>query len=148
MVLSRILPLGFALSAFVPASAQASALAMAGRNFDGSQAVERIRAADTNHDGTVSRAELGSYRKSQWQRLDRNGDGYFSQGDLPRFVRDRWNGEKLAGMRATYDRNKDGRISRDEFISGPTPAFDLADTNNDNRVTEAELKALLAAAGN
>ncbi|WP_067738935.1 EF-hand domain-containing protein [Novosphingobium naphthalenivorans] len=146
MALSRILPLSLALAALVPAAAQAAPPTK--RTFDGSQAIERMEAADTNHDGTVTRTELVTYRNGEWQRLDRNGDGYFSADDLPRFLRDRWNGDKLKQMRDTYDRNRDGRISRAEFTSGPTPAFDMADANHDNRVTQAELKAALAAVRN
>lgn len=148
MIHFRTLPLGFALAIFLPVAAQAASPAMAGRQFDGSQAMERMQAADANHDGAVTRAELAAYRKDEWQRLDRNGDGYFSPDDLPRFLRDRWNGDKLAQMRETLDRNRDGRISRAEFTSGPTPAFDMADTNHDNRVTQPELKAALAAVRN
>lgn len=148
MAMYRILQLGLALAAFVPSIAQAAPPVTAGRQFDGSQAIARMEAADTNHDGTVTRAELVAYRNGEWQRFDRNGDGYFSAHDLPRFLRDRWNGTKLAQMREMYDRNQDGRISRAEFTTGPTPAFDMADANHDNRVSKAELKTALAAARN
>ncbi|MCJ2179254.1 EF-hand domain-containing protein [Novosphingobium album (ex Hu et al. 2023)] len=148
MTLFRALLRGIALVAMVPFTAQAASPAMAGRQFDGSQAIERMQEADANRDGAVTRAELVTYRNGEWQRFDRNSDGYFSADDLPRFLRDRWNGGKLAQMRDTYDRNHDGRISRAEFTSGPTPAFDMADTNHDNRVSQAELKAALAAVRN
>lgn len=131
----------------VPATAHATP-ALSGRQLDGTQAIERMRAADANHDGAVTRAELVTYRNAEWKRFDRNSDGYFSVDDLPGLLRDRWNGGKLAQMRETYDRNHDGKISRDEFTSGPTPAFDMADTNNDGRVTEAELKTALATVRN
>lgn len=151
MALSRDLPFGLALAALVsstaPATAQA-APALSGRQLDGSQAIARMQDADANHDGAVTRAELVTYRNGEWQRFDRNSDGYFSADDLPGFLRDRWNGGKLAQMRETYDRNRDGRISRAEFTSGPTPAFDVADANNDNRVTQTELKAAIAAVRN
>lgn len=112
----------------------------------GGDAITRLREADANRDGTVSRAELLSYRTSQWSRFDRNGDGYFTPEDLPAFLRDRWNGGRLAEMRHSFDANRDGRISRAEFTHGPTPAFDLADANGDGRVTEAEFRAATAAA--
>lgn len=105
---------------------------------------EQLKAADVNHDGKVSRAELVSYRTTQWSRFDRNEDGFFSRDDLPGFVQDRWNGEKLVQLRRAYDRNGDDRISRTEFVSGPTPAFDAADTNGDGLVGQRELKAFAA----
>lgn len=133
-----------ALAAIVPISAMAATAHAAVPSPD--QALERMREADINHDGAISRAELLATRKSEWQRFDRNGDGYFSQDDLPAFLRDRWNGGRLAQMRTSFDANGDGRISQAEFVDGPTPAFDMADTNHDGRVTEAELKTAIAAA--
>ncbi|MBB3859571.1 Ca2+-binding EF-hand superfamily protein [Novosphingobium hassiacum] len=114
------------------------------RDFGGEEAMERLRAADTNKDGAITRQELLAHRVKEWPRLDRNGDGFFSKDDLPGFAKDRWDNGRLVTMRQTYDTNRDGRISRTEFTSGPTPAYDLADSNRDNRVTEAEIKAAIA----
>lgn len=105
---------------------------------------EQLKAADRNNDGQVSRPELVGYRTTRWTRLDRNGDGYFSRDDLPGFVQSRWDGENLVQLRRAYDRDGDGRISRREFVGGPTPAFDAADTNRDGLVSEAELRAMSA----
>lgn len=107
-------------------------------------AIAQLRDADRNNDGQVSRAELVGYRSTQWTRFDRNTDGYFSRDDLPGFVQNRWDGDKLVQLRRAYDRDGDGRISRAEFVGGPTPAFDAADTNRDGLVNEAELQAMAA----
>lgn len=40
---------------------------------------------------------------------------------------------------AYFDLNKDGEITRAEFIGHPNPFFILYDTNKDCRVTAAEL---------
>jgi len=133
------------LALAVLASALPAIAIAAPRKFDHSEASERLREADANHDGVVTRAELLTYRAKQWQRFDRNGDGYFSQGDLPSFLADRWNGGRIAQMRDAFDANHDGRISRAEFVNGPTPGFDMADANHDGRVTQAELDAATAA---
>lgn len=109
--------------------------------------VDQLRQADTNHDGAVTRAEFAAWRAGQWQRMDRNGDGYFSREDLPAPLRDRWDSSRLAKLRDDFDRNHDGRISRDEFVNGPTPGFDMADANHDGVVTEAELQAAEARLG-
>lgn len=108
--------------------------------------MEQFKAADRNNDGQVSRAELVNYRSTQWARIDRNGDGYFSRQDLPGFAQGRWDGEKIVGLRQMYDRNNDGRISRAEFVDGPSPAFDAADTNDDGVVNAAEMRSLAAQA--
>lgn len=143
-VRNRLSLCAIALAGIVPAGAMAAPAHAAVPSPD--QALERMREADTNHDGAVSRAELLAWRKSQWQRLDRNGDGYFTKDDLPRFLQDRWKNGRLGQMLGSFDTNHDGRISEAEFVGGPTLAFDMADTNHDGQVTEAELEAVLAAA--
>lgn len=140
----KIMP-ALALVALTPVIAEAAPSGRSSRDFGGEEALDRIRAADTNKDGVITRPELLQHRAAEWPRLDRNGDGYFSKDDLPGFARDRWNSGRLATMRQTYDTNRDGRISRTEFSSGPTPAYDMADANRDGRVTEAEIKAAIAA---
>ncbi|PEQ10724.1 hypothetical protein B2G71_20620 [Novosphingobium sp. PC22D] len=111
-------------------------------------AMERLRAADTNGDGAVSRAEFLAMRASQWQRFDRDSDGYFSRDDLPGFAQKRWDGDRISTLRQEFDTNRDGRISRAEFVDGPTTLFDLADTDRDGRVTEAEAQAMTERAEN
>lgn len=128
----------------VPALANAAPAARLSRDFGGEEALERLRAADKNKDGAITRQELLAHRVKEWPRLDRNGDGSFSKDDLPGFAKDRWDSGRLVTMRQTYDMNRDGRISRTEFTSGPTPAYDMADSNRDNRVTEAEIRAAIA----
>jgi len=110
------------------------------------KALAQLRDADRNGDGKVSRAELISYRTTQWSRLDRNGDNFISRDDLPGFAQDRWNSQRFVDLRRQFDHNGDDRISRAEFVNGPTPAFDMADANHDGFVSEAELRAAAAKA--
>jgi hypothetical protein len=105
------------------------------------RAQDQLRAADKNGDGAVSRAEFIEHRASQWSKMDRNGDGYFSKADLPSFAQSRWDGERLADLRRQFDTDGDGRLSRAELVSGPTPVFDAADRDNNNIVTKAEMQA-------
>lgn len=131
--MTRIRFLVLVLASALPASLGASA--------PSSQLLDQLREADANHDGVVTRAEFGAWRAGQWQRMDRNGDGYFTSDDLPTFVRDRWNSDRLVQLREDFDRNHDGRISRAEFVNGPMPGFDFADTDHDGKVTPAEVEA-------
>lgn len=125
------------------AHAQDRQLAAAGRTV-ARDAVDQLRRADLNQDGAISRAEVTQFRATQWQRLDRNGDGVFYSDDLPAFARGKWNSERLAAMRAQFDGNRDGRITRQEFVEGPTVAFDLGDANHDGLLTGTEMRALQA----
>lgn len=125
-----------ALAVVTPATIGASA--------PSSRLIEQLHAADANHDGVVTRAEYAAWRTAQWQRMDRNGDGFFTRDDLPAMLRDRWDSQRIAKLREDFDRNHDGRISRAEFVNGPMPGFDLADTNHDGVVTGAEVEAAKA----
>jgi len=108
--------------------------------------IERIARADSNGDGVVARAEFLTFRNSQFQRLDRNGDNYLSRADTPRLAGRALAGVDVASIVEQFDANNDSRVSREELASGPTPAFDLADQNQDQVVTQTERQAAVAAA--
>jgi Ca2+-binding EF-hand superfamily protein len=104
-------------------------------------AVQVLESADANHDGTVTRAELIAARASRFGKLDRNGDGYIDAGDLPKRLRRRQSaGDRIAALIAQFDKDGDERISREEFVDGPTLMFDRADTNHDGALSADELK--------
>jgi Ca2+-binding EF-hand superfamily protein len=125
-----------ALATSAPAFANANAAAM----------LERMNGADANHDGNITRAELTSFRASNFNRLDRNGDGVLTRNDIPAMAA-RLNPDiDFDRLIAQFDSNGDGRVSRNEFVNGPSVYFDQADTNHDNVLTRAERNAALAAA--
>lgn len=142
IVAAMIAPVVAAASAHAQDRQLAAAERMVARD-----AVDQLRRADLNQDGAISRAEVTQFRTTQWRRLDRNGDGVFYSDDLPAFARGKWNSERLAAMRAQFDGNRDGRITRQEFVEGPTVAFDLGDANHDGLLTQAEMRALQATYG-
>lgn len=106
----------------------------------------RIAQADANNDGAVSRPEFLAWRASQFERLDRNDDNVISESDFGRLLRFQRAVAVLQETRGQFDRNRDGRVTRAEFVSGPTTAFNEADTNNDNHLTRAEIESAAAAA--
>jgi Ca2+-binding EF-hand superfamily protein len=100
-----------------------------------------LASADANYDGTVTRAEFIAARASRFSKLDRNGDGYIDAGDLPKRLRRRQKAaDRMSALIAQFDKDGDGRISRGEFVDGPTLAFDRADTNRDGVLSPDELK--------
>ena len=137
----KIIPLAFlSLAACAPALAQ---------QHDGTRMLDQMEKADANGDGAVSRTEFTAFRASQFGRLDRNKDGFITDSDIPKMVQSRlpaeMSGDKL---RASFDANKDGKVSEAEFVNGPSVLFDRADTNGDNMVSKAELNAMRTALAN
>lgn len=135
----------FALFALVAALATAAAAPSADARVDAGM-INRIAQADADGDGAVTRAELITFRNAQFERMDRNGDGFLSRADAPRFAGRSLPGFDVAGMVEQFDANHDGFVSRAELASGPTPAFDFADRNQDQIVTEAERQTAATAA--
>ncbi|HEX4272674.1 MAG TPA: EF-hand domain-containing protein [Rhizomicrobium sp.] len=101
-----------------------------------------LEKADANGDGVITKAEFTDARAKLFDRLDRNHDGYLSKDDKPRFSLGRGgNGDRLQQMILIFDKDGDGKISRDEFVNGPSFLFDRADTNHDGVVDAGELAA-------
>lgn len=108
--------------------------------------ISRMDQADTNSDGNVTRTELIEWRKANFTRFDRNRDGVLSDADIPRFVRNTSIGVQFNDLKTQFDANRDGRVTRDEFIGAPTILFDVADINRDNVLTRSERDAAVASA--
>lgn len=108
--------------------------------------ISRMDQADTNSDGTVTRAELIDWRKANFARFDRNRDSVLSDADIPPFVRNTSMGLQFNDLKTQFDANRDGRVTRDEFIGAPTVLFDAADINRDNFLTRSERDAAVATA--
>ena len=130
----KILPAAFfLLVACQPASAQ---------QHDGARALAQLEKADTNGDGAVSKQEYTSFRTSQFSRIDRNGDGFLTDNDIPAIAKSRIPPEmSMDTLKANFDVNRDGKISRAEFTNGPTIVFDRVDANKDGIATQAEFNA-------
>ncbi|WP_068875853.1 MULTISPECIES: EF-hand domain-containing protein [unclassified Phenylobacterium] len=105
--------------------------------------MEILEKSDANRDGAISRAEFIDARRARFAKMDRNRDGYFSDDDLPRMVRKRA-GEKVDRVIQALDANRDGRLSRVEFVDGPTRLFDLGDADRNGLIDRYEMDRLRA----
>jgi EF-hand domain pair/EF hand len=106
----------------------------------------RMQQADTNRDGVVTKAELIAFRANNFGRLDRDGNGVLTRADIPAFMSRLNSSLDFNSLMQQFDANKDGKISRTEFVDGPTVIFDGADANHDGMLTTAERNAAIAAA--
>ena len=100
--------------------------------------------ADTNKDGSVARDEFLAARAEQFARLDQNSDGVLDDADRPERAKER-HGERATKMREQLDANADGKLSKEEFVNGPTPMFDKADADGNGVLDAKELEAARAA---
>ncbi len=98
---------------------------------------KRILAMDKNGDGKVSKDEFAG-KPEAFDRLDANKDGFVAANELPggrgRPAAGMGGGERLRAM----DKNKDDKISKDEF-TGPAQLFDRLDRNSDGVISKDEL---------
>jgi len=132
--MKALIPLAAAMIlAAAPALAQPSAGSM----------IERLKEADANGDGAITREEFLNYRAAQFDRLDRNHDGVLTADDRPRMA-GFGGGQTRGSMLEQFDANQDGRVDKSEYVNGPTPLFDRIDANHDGVITAAELQAARA----
>jgi hypothetical protein len=92
---------------------------------------------DINHDGVYTCEEWKIYVTTLFTKADRNHDGYLTADEFA--VIKRADPLFADADLAYFDDNKDGRVSRDEFINKPSPFFLRFDLNHDCKVTQDEL---------
>jgi Ca2+-binding EF-hand superfamily protein len=134
--MKRLLPLLAALALTAPAFAQTR---------DGARLLDQLEKADANKDGAVSKTEFLDLRADQFARIDRNKDGYITDSDIPARAKKRMPELSSDTLRTNFDADKDGRVSRAEFVDGPAMVFDRVDANGDGLATRAEFDAARAA---
>ncbi|MBW8785388.1 MAG: EF-hand domain-containing protein [Novosphingobium sp.] len=111
---------------------------------------------DTNHDGSISREEFMaahqhgpmSAEHGQHGRMSRGGAGMApmmgGMGAMHRGMGRDAIGVGMIGL-GKADANRDGSVTRDEFIAAALRRFDAIDTNHDGQLTRDERQAARAA---
>jgi Ca2+-binding EF-hand superfamily protein len=117
--------------------------------------MERIKAADTNGDGLISRDEAKALPmlSKHFDEIDTNHDGQLSPDELKAFhekmraQHEQTRGQRFAEHFKRIDTDGDGRISLAEAqANAPRIAahFNEIDTNGDGFITPEELRAAFA----
>ena len=102
--------------------------------------------ADKNGDGTIARDEFLTARAEQFANRDRNGDGYIDTTDLGERAAARPRvSQAMTAMVTQFDTDKDGKVSKTEFVDGGVKLFDRADTDKNGALDSKELEAAKAA---
>lgn len=92
---------------------------------------------DANDDGVITEAEMDTHHSSFFQEADSNGDSAVTKEELSNYAKAR-----RAQRRAERnpDKNNDGIVDRDEFMSAAEKRFQMLDKNNDGVLSEDEHK--------
>jgi Ca2+-binding EF-hand superfamily protein len=113
-----------------------------------------FKAVDTNHDGSISTAELQAQQTKELQalqaqaraklqedfnRLDTNKDGQLSFAEFSAVASVKPS-QTAAQLIASMDTNHDGKVSEAEFEAGRLALFDKIDANHDGVVTPEEVR--------
>jgi EF hand domain-containing protein len=126
--------------------ASAASLAFAAPEGKGAPMMERLRQADTNADGMISRDEAKALPRllQNFDAIDTNHDGQLSADELRAFHK-QGRAEHKGGrdFLKKLDTDGDGRISKAEAQAAPRLAehFDDIDANKDGFITTDEMKA-------
>lgn len=124
-----------ALTAVALLSASTLVLADPGHGGGRGAFLERLKTADTNGDGLLSRTEAAALPRiaDHFDAIDANKDGQISFEELRAARQAHRAKHRLLGP--------DGKITRDAFLARAAARFDRLDANKDGVVTADELKA-------
>lgn len=106
-------------------------------------AQQRPPSPDANNDGFISMAEHLAAGERGFKRMDANNNGFIDADEQAQIA-------KFTGGRnilAPADLNKDGKVSKEEFVKASNYRFKQADTDGDGRLNAAEQDAMRKARG-
>ena len=117
----------------------------------------KFAASDTNHDGFLSKAEIGAEEQREVQRatarirqqlevkfkqLDTNKDGQLNLAEFLAATPSLQAAANADQVMQKLDSNHDGKISAEEMRAPQITLFNRADTNHDGILTATEMKAM------
>jgi len=94
---------------------------------------------DMNHDGKVTRQEARTAETARFKALDLNKDGMVTATEAAT-ARQQRQAKRQADRFAKLDKNKDGRLSKEE-VRMPPARFQQLDQNRDGFLSQSEFSA-------
>lgn len=115
------------------------------------RATSGVMRYDVNGDGFVDREEWRKGQEARFKELDTNHDGKLSQDELfartPAAPGNVLPSDRQAQRQTTYfnllDRDKDGFVSKEEFMAQAERNFARCDLDKDGRINTAECRQAL-----
>lgn len=121
-----------------------------------------LMSMDTNHDGTVTKAEMDNWMDAHFKKADTDHDGKLEPKELVGFCKYIMTTGKASSYAkqcpnqgkqwlAAMDTDKDGKVSKEEMEKYFDAEFDKADVDHDGTLDEKDLAVLrqnLMAVGN
>jgi Ca2+-binding EF-hand superfamily protein len=109
-------------------------------------AEEVFKRIDKNGDGVISKQEfMAAYAEFQKKIRNRQGQGPVGPGAAGPVAAGRPNLDRLLShidaVFSRFDKNKDGKLTKDEVPAAVWERISKADANHDGAVTKEELKA-------
>ena len=105
----------------------------------GSRRSDAARAAfaqiDRDNDGAITKSELDAARRTAFERLDSDRDGRLTAAEVV-ILRGKGSERRFLQM----DKNRNGIVSRAEFLAAGRAILKVADRNNDGQITFREYR--------
>ncbi|MFM9939079.1 MAG: EF-hand domain-containing protein [Hyphomicrobiaceae bacterium] len=118
---------------------------------------ERMRGGGWFGRGPLTKADFDTRTRERFAALDKNSDGVIDLAEIEASFTERMAGrmqqagfkpgEMGARMLRRFDTNKDGRVTKDEFLAEVRRNFAEMDLNNDGRITDDDLPPMLRGRG-